>query len=701
MGLDVVYGVVKNSIAIENFLKSLSAIPEIDKTGNTVFLGYPLTAKVEESITVDALLVTREKGVLAFIIHEKEDNDEERQDKMYYDLDYAFSKYEKLRKGRKLAFSPQVLTYFCDAKDYDNTGEYLYVNDKNLKDAYIKLPDFDSNYYNILCESLYKISSMKPRKKRLNVQKPDSKGAKIKIIEKQIANLDEWQKKAAYEVPDGPQQIRGLAGSGKTIVLALKAAYLHSQHPEWNIIVTYYTRSLKQQYRRLITNFMTEFSDEKPDWNKLQIIHAWGTNSELGVYSLAARQIDVTPYDYVAAKQRFGEKYAFRGICKELLDSAQDSLVENYDAILIDEAQDLPEDFFRLCYKIANKEKRVVFAYDELQNLNNLESISVENLFGVNEDGSPKEKFSNEDGKPRQDIVLPICYRNTKWALTVAHALGFGIYREKGMIQAFSTPSTWKDIGYEVKTGQLKRNCKVKLQRGDKSTPEYFRTSISPEDAFQSKAFKTEAEQYIWLSNEIKKNIEQDELDPDDILVIFPDAYYSQSSYNLFKRFLAQNRIESILAGVTTDRDTFKVEGAITCASIYRAKGNEFPMVYVVNAQSCYENSDIITARNIIFTAITRARAWVRVYGYGEDMVLFDREIQKCINNDYILEFKNPTEPELEKMRSLYKVISKENADLIDSSERQIKRLIDLVKKGEIKKEDLSKLSDLFDGIDE
>ena len=502
MGLDVVYGVVKNSIAIENFLKSLSAIPEIDKSGNTVFLGYPLTAKVEESITVDALLLTKEKGVLAFIIHEKEDNDEERQDKMYYDLDYAFSKYEKLRKGRKLAFSPQVLTYFCDSKEYDNSGEYLYVNDKNLKDTYNKLPDFDSNYYNILCESLYKISSMKPRKKRLNVQKPDSKGAKIKIIEKQIANLDEWQKKAAYEVPDGPQQIRGLAGSGKTIVLALKAAYLHSQHPEWNIIVTYYTRSLKQQYRRLITNFMAEFSDEKPDWNKLQIIHAWGTNSELGVYSLAARQIDVTPYDYVAAKQRFGEKYAFRGICKELLDSAQDSLIESYDAILIDEAQDLPEDFFRLCYKIANKEKRVVFAYDELQNLNNLESISVENLFGVNEDGSPKEKFSNEDGKPRQDIVLPICYRNTKWALTVAHALGFGIYREKGMIQAFSAPSTWKDIGYEVKTGQLRRNCKVKLQRGDKSTPDYFRTSISPEEAFQSKAFKTEAEQYIWLSND-------------------------------------------------------------------------------------------------------------------------------------------------------------------------------------------------------
>ena len=62
-------------------------------------------------------------------------------------------------------------------------------------------------------------------------------------------------RKAAFEIPEGPQRIRGLAGSGKTVVLALKAAYLHSQHPDWNIAVTFYTRSLSQQYKDMITNF--------------------------------------------------------------------------------------------------------------------------------------------------------------------------------------------------------------------------------------------------------------------------------------------------------------------------------------------------------------------------------------------------------------------------------------------------------------
>lgn len=70
--------------------------------------------------------------------------------------------------------------------------------------------------------------------------------------------------KAALEIVDGPQRIRGLAGSGKTIVLALKAAYLHSQFPEWDIVVTYYTRALWQQYRDLITKFVFEFSRDEP-----------------------------------------------------------------------------------------------------------------------------------------------------------------------------------------------------------------------------------------------------------------------------------------------------------------------------------------------------------------------------------------------------------------------------------------------------
>lgn len=692
MALDIVYGVVNNKFAIDNLKKAIGNIKEITEDDSTLFLGYPLTVKADEAVTIDALLLTRKKGLIAFIMHNKNVSEEERQDKLFYDLDYALGKYDKLRLKRKIAVSRTVMTYFQTEEIPVDEEGYVFVNDENLASAYDSAEDLDTKYYEALCECIYKITKIKPKKKRANVCAENSKGAIIKQIEAKVANLDIWQKKAAYEVPEGPQQIRGLAGSGKTVVLALKAAYLHSQHPEWNIVITYYTRSLKQQYEALITNFMPEFSDEAPDWDRLQIIHAWGSNSETGIYSVAARQANLIPNDLIAARRKYGFGFEFNGVCRELLNVGKEKLLPVFDAILIDEAQDLPDAFFQICYQLANEPKRIVFAYDELQNLNNLNSISVEKMFGINEDGTPVISLKNEDNQPRQDIVLPICYRNTKWALTIAHALGFGIYRKPEMIQGFANPGIWEDIGYEVKSGKLKKGSRVKLIRDNKSTPPYFAELLSPEDAFISKVFKNEQEQFVWIAEQIRKDIIEDELDPDDILVIFPDAYYSQSSYQTFKRYLAVHGIQSILAGVTSDRDTFKIVGAVTCASIYRAKGNEFPMVYIADAQFCNKKGDEVTRRNVIFTAITRARAWVRVCGYGDEMNMLNQEIQQCIDCKYMLDFKNPTDEELEKMKSLYKSLSKENKELISKSGSNMKQLIDLYKKGEIKKEDLNEL---------
>ncbi|HSN65110.1 MAG TPA: hypothetical protein VLS94_00635 [Fusibacter sp.] len=77
------------------------------------------------------------------------------------------------------------------------------------------------------------ISTIRKGRKKREVQKVNSRGTKLKQLEDSIANLDNLQHRAVIETVKGVQRIRGLAGSGKTIVLALKAAYLHSQHPEW------------------------------------------------------------------------------------------------------------------------------------------------------------------------------------------------------------------------------------------------------------------------------------------------------------------------------------------------------------------------------------------------------------------------------------------------------------------------------------
>lgn len=304
MAIDIVRGAIKNQIASADLIETINGVQN-EYTG-TLFLAYPLSATAESVVTIDALLVTKEKGIIAFIFDSGAER-EEQQDSLYYQITNTLNNYETLRKGRRLAVEPNVITYCVEFEVPECSDEYIYASRDNLKEILENsIGNFDSNYYEKLIEALQKISTMKPKKQRRNVVKESSRGAIMKNIEKQIANLDQWQKKAAFEVPEGPQRIRGLAGSGKTVVLALKAAYLHAQYPDWNIAVTYYTRSLSQQFSEMIANFSREFIGDEPDWNRLHIIHAWGTYSEEGIYSIAVRKVGLTPLNYTNAKSKYG-----------------------------------------------------------------------------------------------------------------------------------------------------------------------------------------------------------------------------------------------------------------------------------------------------------------------------------------------------------------------------------------------------------
>jgi superfamily I DNA and RNA helicase len=670
-----------------------------DETG-TLYLGYPLTANADEAVTVEALWVTESKGMIAFVFGNAKDSIEqlkEQQDSLYYNIDFYLKKYSTLRKGRNLAFTPLVVTVLPNKVEYaDENNEYLFCTCSEIPLHVKEFNGFDKEIYKRLCEVLQKVSEIKPRKKRANVKKTGSYGDIIKRIEKEIANLDQWQKKAAFEVPDGPQRIKGLAGSGKTIVLALKAAYLHTQYPELKIGVTYYTRALYQQYVNLITDFVQDMSGEKVDWDNLDIIHAWGSNSEQGIYSNMAKKINFKAYNLTSAISKFGRNTPFKGCCDELLSVIGEDYEPEYDVILIDEAQDLPSSFFRLVYANVKAPKRIIWAYDELQNLSTVEMPSLVEMFGVDENGNLNINIENKEDEPKRDITLPVCYRNPPWTLALAHALGFGIYH-KPIIQMFDDPEIWEDIGYTVKNGKLKENNSVRLSRKNISTPKYFEELLGKNDSIKVKGFATVDTQYSWIAQEIRNNIEQNELDPDDILIVLPDTYYAKSQYKELEKFLKANGIKSILAGVDTDRDTFRVSGCVTCAHVYRAKGNEAPMVYVVNAEYCADGMELIKLRNILFTSITRSRAWVRICGVGEKMDQIQKEYNNCMSNDYDLCFRIPTAEELRTARRVNRERTMTEKRLLEDTKSNINELITNLEKGTVDSELLPELNKLID----
>lgn len=170
-------------------------------------------------------------------------------------------------------------------------------------------------------------------------------------IEGQIANLDRFQNKAIVETTESPQRIRGLAGCGKTVVVASKAAYLHATDQDLIIVVTFYTRALYRHLRNLIQRFYSAYVNtlDEPDWSRLKLLHAWGSNSDAGVYSEIANKNGQRTYDYQGARQVFGASNAFSGACNELARSLTQP-AQLFDIVIIDEAQDMPQSFYRAVY---------------------------------------------------------------------------------------------------------------------------------------------------------------------------------------------------------------------------------------------------------------------------------------------------------------------------------------------------------------
>ena len=234
------------------------------------------------------------------------------------------------------------------------------------------------------------------------------------------------QSKAVIETVEGVQRIRGLAGSGKTIVLALKAAYLHAQHPDWLIAVTFNTRSLKGQFRRLINNFSLEQTNQEPDWDNLSILNAWGAPGDEdreGMYYQFCRIHDLPYLDFRSAQRQLGRQDTFSKAC-ELAISQLSTEKPQYDAILIDEAQDFSPAFLRLCHRFLKPPKRLVYAYDELQSLTEQSMPSPEAIF---EPDTERHYNPGEQG-PRTDIMLGKCYRNSpaqSWLQPTLWALEF------------------------------------------------------------------------------------------------------------------------------------------------------------------------------------------------------------------------------------------------------------------------------------
>lgn len=662
---------------------------ELGLTGH-FYRGFPVISSSEGGIKLDALLCTEEHGIS--IIHFLEtrtisEDYVDRVDEVHLKICARLSELKELTKNRLLVVPVNSITYaplipigydqaLCDSVQLCRTPQ-------EVLDAVCSVQFLQPELLKPTLSRLQSLSSLKKTKKRNYVTKDGSKGAVLKRLESELATLDISQTRAVLENIEGVQRIRGLAGSGKTVVLARKVAHIHSQNPNWKIAITFNSRSLKEQFKRLITQFYEDASGELPDWDMINIIHAWGSPSSTGMYYEACCANNVRYYDYSDAKglvTQYGKEFEF--ICDLFLQQTSE-MKPIYDLILIDEAQDFSPSFLQLCYGMLHKPQKLIYAYDELQNLGDSGMSSPDEIWGIDSTGQPNAKFD----KAAQDIILDICYRNPGNILTTAHALGFGIYH-KPMIQMFDYPELWGEIGYEVLNGQLEENSQLTLSRSAHSSPALLSAHNSREEILHLQKFNSAYSQAECIAAQIERNIKEDEILASDILVIHPNAMKLRSEVGDLRDMLFKKGINSSIAGITASPDEFFSDNSVTFTSIYRAKGNEAAMVYIMHAEYCNTDFELSKKRNILFTAMTRTKAWLRIYGVGKDFDGIAQEYQQVVNNDFSLQFRYPIESERQKMRVVNRDMTSSEKRRVNAAKRSAQNLSNLLD-GEVSLEDI------------
>jgi hypothetical protein len=182
--------------------------------------------------------------------------------------------------------------------------------------------------------------------------------------------MDLHQENLAKAIGDKHRLLRGVAVSGKTLVLACRAKYLAQLNPDWRILVLCYNVSLAQSINQMIEDI--DIHTKTPI--EVDNFHNWA-------YRTWGMRDDALIEDLLTQIKN------------------HDAPCPQYDAILIDEGQDFEPGWLRLIYAALNPDTHsFLLVEDRAQQIYYRKALSKE--LGISFQGRSK--------------ILTINYRNTE-----------------------------------------------------------------------------------------------------------------------------------------------------------------------------------------------------------------------------------------------------------------------------------------------
>ena len=237
------------------------------------YYNYPLLTGGldEDKISPTVCILSKKYGIINIIASDiiNDENIENvvrtanRIDQIFYSR-FIQNDSQLLKNNRELLFNFKTIILFnnLDIEQHKN-GNIEIINNISDLNKIIEEQEISNEQYREILAEIENSNATIKHEKRI-VKKENTKADILNKIEQEIATLDSRQSQAAYTDIIGPQRIRGLAGSGKTILLCMKAAYLHYKYPEKKILYTFYTKSLYDYIELLITRFYKKIGNGMP-----------------------------------------------------------------------------------------------------------------------------------------------------------------------------------------------------------------------------------------------------------------------------------------------------------------------------------------------------------------------------------------------------------------------------------------------------
>lgn len=420
---------------------------------------------------------------------------------------------------------------------------------------------------------------------------------------------EEQQRLSRADFEGHPQLIRGVAGSGKTIVLANNAArfikrritrpddMFTTEKPRMpRIAIVCFNRALVDFIRKKLRHSFEAQTLEKLPSGTVTLRHL------NGLFLFELNRERGGPLQYISTKKvedPVERAREYRAQLRQLAPESYDSIL--YDAIYVDEGQDFEPEEFKLLLDLVRPhektgEKTFIIFYDNAQNLYGRRLPNWATDVGI------------DIARGNRSRVMKECFRNTRPIIELAFNVLLGAKAPQNV--------RVQTRGYaDIDT--LKRDGLAE-ELGDRWQVNFTERSGPPPHV---KEFGSRSEEKEWVTEEIGRLIEEEQVRPEDILVLCRTGDEARGLGHL-----VEQKTQSIRGLVfpfekdEKDRYIFR-EQYLTLSTIHSAKGYDAWVVFLPGMDQ-YGND--VEGRALFYVGATRAKLLLYISGVSRSGTLFE-----------------------------------------------------------------------------